>query len=388
MQTRRGTLTLLVVSVSVSVWACGGAATDPVVELVDQVMAPAIAPDAPDDQDTCVGAVVAVLTPEHADVLGYGATVAGGAIRPDGDTLYQIGSVSKVYTGLALARLVAQGQLAADAPAVTYLGADLQPPLTGSQFSLAELISHRAGFPTMPSNLVDRDLDGQRDPAIDPLSPAAGYTRADLRRYLDDFRPGAPPGTAYVYSNVGIGLAALALEDHLGIAGYHDVLRGLVTDDLGMTDTWGEVGRLDTAAVARVAHGYALDGDGRVAGYPAQMGALAGAGEIVTSADDLLLLLAATTGETSTALDAAIDLAITPLAARADGGEVGFAVEVDNDAGGALYSKGGNTPSFSAYVRFRREPRQAVAVMTSCGNFQRVKDLAIAIDAGLLALPR
>lgn len=366
----------------------GGGTGDPLIDLVDGVMAPAIDGDARDAQDTCVSAMVAVVTADRAEVLGYGATVAGGATRPDGATLYQIGSISKLFTGLGLARRVAAGQLGADDPVVGHLAAELQPPLVGVPITLAHLISHRAGFPAMPTNLVDRDLDGQRDATIDPLSPGAGYSSADLRRYLDGFQPGAAPGSAYAYSNLGLGLAGLALEEHLGVSGYHAVLRQLVTDDLAMTDTWGQVALLDDAARARVVQGYAPGGSGRGAGHLAEMGVLAAAGEIVTTGDDMQLLLAALSGQTATPLDAAIGLAVTPLAPRASGGEIGYAVEVDEDATGTLYSKGGNTPSFTAYLRFRRAPQQGVIVMTSCGEFMRARELATAIDSGLLALPR
>jgi CubicO group peptidase (beta-lactamase class C family) len=360
---------------------------DPIVAVVDGIMEPAISADALDDLDRCVGAVAVVVTPERSLVLGYGATEAGGTTRPDGDTLFQIGSVSKVYTGLGLARLVASGELAADDPAAAYLAADLQTPLAGTTFTLVDLATHHAGFPEMPSNLIDRDGDGVPDPGADPLSPGTGYSRDHLRTFLEGFTP--EPGAPFQYSNVGVGLLGIALEDHLGAGGYDAVIASLVTGDLGMTSTWGELGAVDAAALARLAQGYAVQGDGRVIGHPGQMGVLAGAGEILTTGDDLALLLEALAGIRSTALDEAIALAVVPVASTgvADT-EMGYAIEVEHVAGGDLFHKGGNTSSYTTYLVFRRDPRVGVAVMTSCGRFMATTELALRIHEEVTALVR
>jgi CubicO group peptidase (beta-lactamase class C family) len=331
--------------------------------------------------------VVAVVTPEQTVVLGYGATTAGGTTRPDGDTPFQVASLSKVYTGLALARQVANGDLTPSAPAGTIVGADLATALAGTSFTLADLATHHAGFPVFPSNLVDRDGDGAPDPGADPLSPATGYARDDLERFLSGFTP--TPDAPYAYSNLGAGLLGIALTDDLRLSSYHALLRRLVADDLGMAQTWGAVSVMDAGAQARVAQGYALQKGVRVPGLLAEMGVLAGGGEIVTTGNDLASLLVALTGARPTALDDAAAIAVTPVASGPNADtELGYAIEIEHLPDGDRFGKAGGTASYTSYLSFRRAPAVGVVVMTSCGGFTAVRDLATAIDDRITALTR
>lgn len=355
-----------------------------VAELVDQVMAPAIGADALGDSNRCVGAVVAVVTPEGTLVRGYGATVADGTTVPDGDTLFQIGSISKVFTGLELARLVVAGEVAIDAPAMSLGGADLLAATPSARFTLGDLVTHHAGLPEMPPNLVDRDGDGRPDPDADPLSPGHDYARADLLATLPDLPLGG--AAAYKYSNLGLGLLALMLQDHTGAGSFDAVLGGHLKPALGLTSTWGNVDAIPADARPRLVQGYGLRDEQRVPGYPAEMGVLAGSGEIVTTGADMARFLAAVTGHTPTELDPAIALALTPLAdsPMADVA-LGYAFEVHDEAGGARYTKGGGTPSFTAYLSFHRAPAVGAFVMTSCTGFHATRGLAMTLDDRLVA---
>lgn len=351
--------------------------------VIDPIVAPRIGADALGELDRCPAAVVAVVTPAGTAVRGYGAMVAGGTQAPDPDTLFQIGSISKVYTGLVLARLVADGQLAIDGVALDAGGADLRAAMPGATFSLADLVTHRAGFPTMPANLIDRDGDGAPDPGADPLSPGRGYSRADLRAGIT----GLPLDTAgsFRYSNLGLGLLAVIVQDHLGLASFDAVLAAQLAP-LGATSTWGNVAAIPADAQARVVQGYALRAGQRVAGHPAEMGVLAGAGEVMTSGRDAARVLAALAGQAPGPLDPAIALAIAPLAPSGMAGvDMGYALEVRHEASGDRYTKAGETPSFTAQLSFHRSPPVGAYVMTACGGFTGARELALAIDDALVA---
>ncbi|MBL8625343.1 MAG: serine hydrolase [Myxococcales bacterium] len=350
--------------------------------MVDAIMAPAFGRDALGDPARCVGGVAVVVTPTGALVRGYGATVAGGAAAPDAATLFQIGSISKVITGLALARQVDAGALTATTPALAIGGADLRAAMPGATFTLADLVSHHAGFPTMPANLIDRDGDGVRDPAADPLSPARGYARADLLRAVAALPlAGAAP---YAYSNLGLGLLGLVLQDHLALPDNHALLTTTLAP-LAPTATWGTVAAIPANARDRVAQGYALGGGARITGGLAEMGVLAGAGEVTTTGADMALLLAALTGQATTPLAPAVELALTPIATGGQPDvELGYAIEIRREAGGTRYTKGGATPSYTAYLSFHRAPPVGALVLTSCGGFDAARALALALDDGLV----
>jgi len=359
-------------------WPADVAARDGGLELAaraDAILGPAFAAT-PASLVQCVGGVAVVVTPTEELVRGWGATELGGTRVPDSTTLFQIGSLTKVFTGLGVARLVEEGAFTADTPAGDLLAADLREAAS-SWPSMAALVTHHAGLPTFPSNLVDRDGDGVRDPGIDPRSPAAGYGRVELRAALAAWSP--LPDEPYRYSNVGAGLAGLAVQDHLGLAGHDEVLQRVVADDLGLEDTWGEVAAIPEAERERLATGYAVDGTARATGIPGEMGVLASAGEIVTSGRDMRRVLRALVGLEPTPLAGAIARATTPLADGPEGRAMGYAVEIEESAGRVRYRKGGNTSSYAAYLIWSTSPPVGVALLTNCGGFMRVVDLAAAL---------
>lgn len=352
---------------------------DPLAAAVRELL-PYVAPNAPDDLTKTIGAVVAAVTPADRRVFGFGATKAHGAQLPDGDTVFQIGSISKVFTGLALARLVAEGTatLKLDDPVNLHLAADIQAP---SSITLGQLVSHYSGLPEYPTNMVDRDGDGIPDPGTDPQSPAKDYSRANLSNFLADYTPTQPPGTSYAYSNAGIGVLAVALADTQQQGDYHTLLTKLVTQDLGMSQTWGENGYLDAEPnwLARLIQGYATQGGKRVIGKRGDMGVLAGAGEICTTGNDMLRFLDVLLGRSKGPLDAAVQTALTPLASMPNGDKVGYAFEIETSGGTTLYKKAGNTSSYSAYLLFDRDRGIGVVVMVNVGGFKTVKDIARAV---------
>jgi CubicO group peptidase (beta-lactamase class C family) len=137
---------------------------------LEALVGPAFAAN-PSSAAQCVGGVTVVVTPAAELVRGWGALALGGGAVPDGATLFQVGSLSKLFTGLGLARRVEEGALSA----TTSVGALLAADLRGARSSwptMGALISHHSGLPVFPANLADRDGDGTRDPDIDPRSPA------------------------------------------------------------------------------------------------------------------------------------------------------------------------------------------------------------------------
>ncbi len=341
----------------------------------DAVMVPAFSAT-PASLGQCVGGVAVIVTPTEELVRGWGATTLGGSSTPDASTLFQIGSLTKVFTGLAMAREVERGAFGVDTSAGELLAADLRGA-TSRWATMGALITHHAGLPAFPGNLVDRDGDGMRDPGIDPRSPAAGYSRVDLRAALASWT--APASAPYLYSNVGTGLAGLALQDHLGLASHHEVLRRTVADDLRMTETWGEVAAIPASVRPRLATGHAVQGAARVAGIPGEMGVLASAGEIVTTGEDMRRFLRALVGLDTTPLAGAITRATTRLADGPDGRGMGYAIEIEDRGGTTRYRKGGNTSSYAAYLLWSARPQIGVAVLTNCGSFMPVVGLAEAL---------
>jgi hypothetical protein len=80
-----------------------------------------------------------------------------------------------------------------------------------------------------------------------------------------------------------------------------------------------------------------------------------------------------------TPLDGAIARASAPLAEGPAGRAMGYAIEVETSGGVVLHRKGGNTSSYGAYLVWSTVPPVGVAVLTNCGGFSRVAELALAL---------
>src|SRR2546423_3321149 len=74
-----------------------------------------------DQQKQATGIVVGVIEPAGRRVVAYGNLAMGDPRPVDGDTIFEIGSVTKVFTSLALADMVIRNEVALDDPAAKYL---------------------------------------------------------------------------------------------------------------------------------------------------------------------------------------------------------------------------------------------------------------------------
>jgi len=172
------------------------------------------------------GIVVGVLGPEERRIVA-GGTGAGAAV--DGTTLYEIGSITKVFTGLILADMVNKGEVSLDDPAAKYLPPGRRmPERGGKQITLRDLSTHRSGLPRMADDIGDA--------ITDPTGPFVNYTEAMLLAFLDRYQLPRDVGSEWEYSNLGVGLLGYLLGRAVG-SDYSTLLRERITGPLGMDDT-------------------------------------------------------------------------------------------------------------------------------------------------------
>ncbi|MFI6482894.1 serine hydrolase domain-containing protein [Nonomuraea sp. NPDC050663] len=159
------------------------------------------------------GAVVTVVTDSGADHRATGQAA-------DETALFEIGSVTKVFTSLALATAVTRGELTLDTPLN-----DLLPEARLDGVTLGQLATHTSGLPRLPKGLLPRAFLPMDD-------PYARFTRDVLLADL----PQPKESRGFKYSNLGAGLLGLALAEHAG-TDYEGLIRKRVTGPLGMGDT-------------------------------------------------------------------------------------------------------------------------------------------------------
>ena len=284
--------------------------------------------------------VVGVVADGRRYVVGIGE-VAGEA--PGAHTLYEIGSVSKVLTSLALADAVVRGEVALDTPVAdlldTPVGAHPDGPIR-----LVDLATHTSGLPPLADNWTTD---------IDLADPYAAYSPDLLAAFLRDVEPA--PGGAYGYSNAGAGLLGYALAQRAG-TDYAGLVTERVLAPLGLADTWLVVPDSAAGRLA-VAHGPA----GTAVPWWTWTEPTAGAGGWRSSATDLLTLAEAVLSPDATPLAEALALATEPHAEIGSGQQVGLGWHLaPTPAGPMVWHNGmvGGSVSFVGVV-----PSAGVAVV-------------------------
>lgn len=147
---------------------------------------------------------IALVDGEHQVwAAGFGHQDAARKVPATADTIYRVGSVSKLFTDIAVMQLVERGELDLDAPVSKYLP-DFKPHNPDERpITLRQLMSHRSG-------LVRESPVGNY---FDPEEPTLAATVASL----NDTTLVYPPGTRTKYSNAGIAVVGLLMEKRLGI---------------------------------------------------------------------------------------------------------------------------------------------------------------------------
>jgi CubicO group peptidase (beta-lactamase class C family) len=195
------------------------------------------------------------------------------------DALFEIGSITKVFTGTLLADIAREGLVDLDDPVSRCLPASVRVPEFGDRvITLRHLATHTSGLPRMPDNFAPAD----------PADPYADYTADRLHAFLAGHTLRRAPGELPEYSNLGFMLLGHALAERTGQS-YEALLRDRITGPLGLNDTVLPRVPLPPALRARVAKGY--NASGNVA--PHWTMALPGAGNLLSTVDDLLRFLRA-----------------------------------------------------------------------------------------------
>ena len=319
------------------------------------------------------GLVVGLLEGGQGSIHGYG--IAGGA-PPAGDTLYEIGSVSKIFTTALLSILADEGTVELEDPVADFV-AELSafPP----QVTLQHLATHTTGLPKMPSNIL-------RSMLRDRGNPYAGYSTEDLLRYLSKHPPSARQMAARQvrYSNLGMALLGMLLARRLG-GTYEAAVIRTICDPLGMSDTAIQIAPEHESRLA------APHNPRGKRGRNWDLPAFAGAGALKSTTDDLLTFLAAHLGRGPSELTRALQNchsvrertfappgALQRLVARVSGRELGDDRIQEGMALGwtvgrlpsgeaQVHWHHGATGGYRAFVGFVKARQIAVVVLANSG---------------------
>lgn len=224
-----------------------------------------------------VGVAVGVLWRDERWTGARGRLRAGEAMHVDPRSIFEIGSVTKVFTATLLAEMVEQGLVRLDDPVQRHLPDGVRVPVRGRPITLCDLATQTSGLPRLPPGLFSRSLRQRHDPYAD-------FSEQDLLDALVRTRPKEAPGVRLRYSNFGFGLLGYVLARRSGTS-YDELVRHRLCAPLGLAETGIEVA---DDANERFADGHNRRGRGVPHWH---LGVLAGAGGLRSTVDDLLSFL-------------------------------------------------------------------------------------------------
>lgn len=300
---------------------------------------------------TGVGAVIGVIQHGTRRVLAYGAAKQ--------DSISEIGSITKTFTGLILAQMVTQGRVKLDEPVGELLPSGAVTKPNGPEITLLDLVTQHSGLPRMPDNF---------HPA-DPQNPYADYKATDLYAFLAKHGIAKSADAGFLYSNLGFGLLGQALANAAKTS-YPDLLRQEVTAPLKMKDTTVS---LSPEQQKRFLEGHTTGPSYKTA-HPWDLDAMAGAGAIRSCANDMLTYLeanlhpneAAQPGEgiqNAATLASAIQMSHELRADAMAGMRIAFAWLYKPDEGS--YWHNGGTGGYSAFATFNPKLDYGVVVLVN-----------------------
>ncbi len=260
------------------------------------------------------------------------------------DSLFEIGSITKTFTGLLLAQMALERKVTLDEPVRLLLPENtVKKPRTGDEITLVDLATHRSGLPGMPDNLRGSDT----------TQKFVDYRPADLYNYLANHGVRKPDEVEFAYSNLGFSVLGEALANSAGVR-YEELLRQRIIEPLGLHDTSVS---LSPELQMRLIQGH----DDKGKPVPAwDLDGFAAAGGIRSTAGDMLTYLEAQLHQ-----GGAIAESHKLQADAANGTRV--ALGWFYAPGSGTYLHDGGTLGYSSYVFFNPAGNYAGAVLLNNG---------------------
>lgn len=312
-----------------------------------------------DVQRQSVGVVVGLLEGSTRRVVAHGALAKGDSRRLDGNTVFEIGSVTKVFTALLLADAVVRGEVNLTDPVSRFLPTAVTMPVRGRAITLEDLATHTSGLPRLPTNLMPADA----------TNPYADYGVDRLYAFLSGYALPRDVGASYEYSNLGGGLLGHVLAHRAGMT-YEALVETRITRPLGMTSTRIALSPELTGRLAS-GHGPALE--------PASnwdLPTLAGAGALRSTTNDMVTFLAAAMGVTPSPLAKAFaSMTGSPRSTSTPNLQIALGWHVLTTNGGSIVWHNGGTGGYRSFIGFDPKRGIGAVALSNAGTAAGVDDI-------------
>jgi len=294
---------------------------------------------------------VGIVDENDTDYYCYGNTAKDG--NPiDENTIFEIGSISKIFTCVILADMVVNGDIHLDDPVEKFLPESVKvPSKNGKKITLLNLATHTSGLPRMHSLLSDPKSDKKYE-----------YTKDGMYDFFSDFEIPREIGSQCEYSNTGGSLLAHVLSLHAGKS-YEQTLKETILDRLGMDSTC--VNQCDELR-DRFAKPHHL---GKIVDELNLPDEMAGAGGIKSSGKDMLAFLSYAMGIKDSDLRDSFHLTQIANHKINEMQSIGLGWVIINNGKRNIIWHNGATDGFASFVGFDSDSKKGVIALTNSQEF-------------------
>jgi CubicO group peptidase (beta-lactamase class C family) len=304
-------------------------------------------------------ALVVGLVDEHGSrVVSYGKMDNGTGQEVNGDTLFEMGSITKSFTGLLLQDMIERGEMKLDDPVSKYLPKSVKMPARhGKQITLLQLATHTSGLPLVLNNRDCKRAD----------NPYADCTVEKLNAFLSSYQLPNDPGTKFDYSELGMELLGHVIALKAG-TNYESLVVDRICRPLHMDSTRVT---LTPELKSRLATGH--DEFGYV--MPSlEFQTLVGGSGLHSTANDLLKYLSATLGLTPSSLTPIMEKThAVRFQAVTKGMRIGLGWFIAYYPQGTEFiMHGGGTPGHTTFIAFDKTRRRGAVILSSSSDHENI----------------
>jgi len=300
-----------------------------------------------------VGIVVGIVDEHGSSIVSYGRMDNGTDQEVNGDTLFDIASITKPFTGLLLQDMIERGEMKLDDPVQKYLPASVRMPTRNDkEITLRHLVTHTSGLPHIAPNLDPKRAD----------QSFADYTVEELNAFLSGYQLTRDPGTKFEYSSLGAGLLGHVIALKAG-SDYESLVVDRICGPLKMDSTRIT---LTPELKARFATGHNQFGEA-VPSWDRQT--QLGGSALRSTANDLLKFVSANLGLTPSSLTPVMEKThVVHLSNAIPETDMGLAWMITHLHATRIVHHGGEAPGYCTFVGFDKARRRGVVLLSSSWN--------------------
>jgi len=293
------------------------------------------------------GLSIGIIKDSVVYFYNYGETKRNNQTLPDKNTIFEIGSISKTFCGIALSYAITEGKIKLEDDIRKYLPEQYTNLEMNKQFiQIKHLVNHTSGLPRLPDNLKDQTN-------FDSLNPYKNYSKKMAFDFLKTVKLNHEPGDVCEYSNFGMGLLGIILEKIYGKS-FEEIIKEKICLPNNMEAT---AINLNTEQVKVFTDGHNSAG---ILTPHWDLGALVAAGGVKSTTGDMVNYLQYNLNET----DAAVKL--SHQTTFNNGSNIALAWhKIKTKLGHELVWHNGGTYGYASFCGFIKEKKCALVVLSN-----------------------